>query len=459
MTLYENGNFYINNTYVNKIIIKDNYIYKIGEECNNIEVENNINLNNAYIYPGFKDSHIHLLGYGRKLFSNNLNNNTNKDEVINKLYKWFNNDTLKVEGYFNIGLNKDVLDKISVDHYIILRHNDYHSFTVNSKVLNDLNIKSNTGIILNDNISKKIFALWENSSKDELIKYGREAIRKLISYGITSISTDDLSYFNSYNETINILKDLSNEFKFNINTLIHIDVFDDYLKYYPKDKYLKDIGIKMFYDGTLSSKTAYISGTYNDNTNGYFNNSKFLNDLKRVRKHNKNILVHVIGNKALEDLNKYLIKDDRIIHASLINENLLKKLNTKFIDIQPLFIETDLKIVNSLNNFKGLVHPYEKMLENNLILNLSSDAPVEDPNPLKTIKALINLNINMKDIIKMYTYNESVHLNSKNGLIKEGYEASFTCFNKDLLKLNERNINEYNVLMTILNGKIYYKNN
>lgn len=455
MILYKNANFYVNNSYVNKIIVKDNLIYKIGSECNNIRVNKEIDLNNSYVYPGFKDSHIHLLGYGRKLYSNNISHLNEKNDILSKIKELYKEDTLKIEGYYNIGINSHDLDNISKDNYIILRHNDYHSFTVNSKVLKDLNIKSSDGIILDDNISKLIIPLWEDSNKETLIKYGKKAIETLIKYGITSVSTDDLSYFNSYSETINILKDLSNQYKFNINTLIHIDILDEYIKYYPKDKYLKDIGVKMFYDGTLSSKTAYISGSYNNHQNGYFDDSLFLKQLKRVRDYKKDILVHVIGDEALNRLNKHLTNNDRIIHASLIDESIINKLNTKFIDIQPLFYDKDKLEVLKFNNFKGLIHPFQKLINNNYILNLSSDAPVEDPNPLKTIEALLNRDINIKDIIKMYTYNESIHLNNNSGLIKEGFIASFTCFNNDLLKINLKNINKYKTTYTIVNNTIY----
>src|SRR5690625_1152833 len=459
MILYKNANFYVNDNYVNKIIVKDDLIYKIGDDCNNIVVKKEIDLNGAFVYPGFKDSHMHLLGYGRKLYSKNISHLKTKEEVLNKIRQLYNNDTLKIEGYFNYNINKFDLDKISKDNYIILRHNDYHSFTVNSKVLNELNIKSNDGIILNDNISKLINPLWEDSSRKQLIKYGEKAIESLIKNGITSISTDDLSYFNSYKETVEILRELSNKYKFNINTLINIDILDDYLKYFQKDKYIKDIGIKMFYDGTLSSKTAYISGLYDNNDNGRFDNKSFLNNLKRVRQINKNILVHVIGDLALNDLNKYLLKDDRLIHASLINKNMIENLNTKHIDIQPLFYDTDNAILKNIKDFKGLIHPFKELNKNGYILNISSDAPVESINIFKNIKALLKRDINIKDILKMYTLNESIHLKDNSGLIKENFKASFTCFNKDILKLNINNIKDYKITYTIVNNVIYYKNN
>ena len=112
------------------------------------------------------------------------------------------------------------------------------------------------------------------------------AIKDLKKLGFTSVHTDDLSYFNSYDETIEILNLLSKTNNFRINTLIHHSVLDSFIKYYPNNKLLNPIQIKVFYDGTLSSKTALISENYvNSNSNGkrYITDKDFLNLLKKAR--------------------------------------------------------------------------------------------------------------------------------------------------------------------------------
>src|SRR5690554_3210423 len=244
MKLWFNANFYSmkdSKTKYNKVLTNNGTIIAVGDDCNNYHALETIDLKGAYVYPGFTDSHMHLLGYGRKLSSNNLFLNKNKADVLNKIMSFYNNQKLIVEGYYNIGITKDDLDKISRDHLIILRHNDYHSFTVNSKVLELTYLNDSNGIVTNEFEAMLIKPYFESSSKLDLINYGVKAIKSLQENGFTSIHTDDLSYFNSYCETVGILKDLSNEYKIRLNTLIHYEVLDEYLNNYPADKYLNDI--------------------------------------------------------------------------------------------------------------------------------------------------------------------------------------------------------------------------
>ena len=168
MKLWFNANFYSmkdSKTKYDKVLTNKGVIIAVGDDCDNYHALEKIDLKGAYVYPGFTDSHMHLLGYGRKLSSNNLLLNKNKEEVLKLISSMFKEDTLKVEGYYNIGITKDDLDLISRDHLIILRHNDYHSFTVNSKVLKLTNLTNSNGIITNEQEASLIKPYYENSSK------------------------------------------------------------------------------------------------------------------------------------------------------------------------------------------------------------------------------------------------------------------------------------------------------
>lgn len=470
--LYENAKFYTmesEKSFVNKIITKNGLIYKLGSECENVDVDKVINLNNSFVYPGFHDAHMHLIGYGRKLNSNVLKSK-NKESVLKEIKNFYNNENLKVEGYFDLGITKKDLDKISKDNYIILRHNDYHSFTVNSKVLKDLNITNKDGIIKDEINNKIINPLWEENNDDLLYKFVIDAITNLHKNGITSVHTDDLSYFNGYLNTLKVFEKALNEKVININTLIHYDVFDDYINsgYKFDHKNIKDIQVKIFYDGTIFSKTALLSKNYlGENNKGLklISDKEFLNIIKKVRKYNKGLAIHVIGDKGLDNvlfnLSKFENKNeiDRIIHASLLSGNTLLKYKNQAFDVQPLFIKTDKDVINKYIDNSILKYPFKKYINNNILINSSSDSPVESINPILSIKELMKKDINMFDILKSYTVNPSKTINDNTGLLVKGKDANFTCFNKDLYEVNLNDILNTKVVYTIIKDKVVYKNN
>lgn len=470
MKLWFNANFYSmkdSKTKYDKVLTNKGVIIAVGDDCDNYHALEKIDLKGAYVYPGFTDSHMHLLGYGRKLSSNNLLLNKNKEEVLKLISSMFKEDTLKVEGYYNIGITKDDLDLISRDHLIILRHNDYHSFTVNSKVLKLTNLTNSNGIITNEQEASLIKPYYENSSKEELINYGINAIDSLHKNGFTSIHTDDLSYFNSYLETVEILNDLSKNKKLRINTLIHYKILNNYLKYYPtNNNLLKDIQVKLFYDGTLSSKTAYLNSYYKNTLNNgikMFEDKELKELVKKIRKNDKGLAIHVIGDKGLDEVVSLINKTkrkgviDRIVHASLASTNVLSKIGNTAIDIQPLFIKSDEDFINKNIAHDVLVYPFKEYLKESIILNSSSDAPVEDINPILSIYELLKVGLNNFEAVKSYTINPYLTINQKGGLIEKGYYADFTVFNKDILKISQNELLQTKVKYTIIDDEVVYK--
>ncbi|VEU80022.1 amidohydrolase [Haploplasma axanthum] len=466
MKLFKNATFYTmeeENKKTNMVLTDKGVIIATGNDCLSYEPNEIVDLNGSYVFPGFTDAHMHLIGYGRKLLANVIKTN----DVINEIKNFYNSEDLFVEGYFDSGLTKDDLDVISSDYMIILRHNDYHSFTVNSKVLEKIRFEHKTGILLEED-AKKVLPIWSNYSKELLEKMTNKAILSLYKYGITGVHTDDLSYFNSYQETLGILNEITKEYPFRINMLIHYDVFDEYIANYNIDnKYLKDIQVKLFYDGTISSKTALLKENYkNLNTNGLRMDSEkiFLEKIKKIRDNKHSVAIHTIGDLALSEVTNILIKYkndnemiDRIVHASLADMETINKLSKSNIalDIQPLFIESDKEIISENINHNPLIYPFKEYSDHCIILNGSSDAPVENPNPLLGI---YHMGISRYESIKAYTVNPGITINDNIGMIKVGYKADFSAFSKDLMTISLEQLKENEVYATIIDEKIVYRN-
>lgn len=484
MILWKNAKFYTMKDavdYVDKVLTDNGLIVAVNEDVYQYRIDKTIDLSGKFVFPGFTDNHLHLIGYGRKLKSFNLNASSDKETVIEMIRSFYSHATLKVEGYLNIGLTKDDLDKISNDQVIILRHNDYHSYTVNSYTLNLLNIKHETGILIED-AGHPVDSLWSKMDKAVLEDMTSAALYSLHQYGITSIISDDLSYFNSYEETLSIINKQVIDHKMRTNLLIHHSVLDSYLDDKERlkidNKYLTFNWVKVFYDGTLSSKTALLRENYaNEEHNGQsMGHDEFISIVKKSRLNNLNIAVHTIGDQALAEVADILKENppnegyDRIIHASLADMDTIKKLSKMniILDIQPQFIESDLPRVLSNFSHQPMVYPFKSYLRHNLTLGGSSDAPVETPNPLQGIYLLETRIVDLItyhqaerltrfESISCYTQDAIRNKHIKKGFIDVGHLADFTVFSKDIMHCPLEMLKENLFEATIVDEQIVFQ--
>jgi predicted amidohydrolase YtcJ len=490
MKLWKNGIIHsmVNEKEVyHQMATNNGFIIGFDDEINELQFDEVIDLKKAHVYPGFVDAHMHLLGYGQMLSRPNLYHFKNKDDIITFLKTMKLNQTLFALGYVECGLTKDDLNLVSKDIPILIRHNDYHSLTVNDFVLGELNIKSSTGILTEQDA---FFAMshYEKFDDEILTNYLVKALDQLYKFGITGAHSDDLHYFNGFDKTLSVIENVLKNHPFRANLLIHHLELEPFIKSMRFDlnqnKYLQLGAIKMFYDGTVSSKTALMknpyknSSSYGLNVNGY---KEFESIIKEVRKNNLTAAIHVIGDQALEEvldiLEKYPPKKlafDRLIHtpwASYQSITQMKKLPLS-IDIQPQFLSSDLPwALDFFSKTPDLCFPWKTMLDNNIILSGSSDAPVEIPNPLLGIYQLIERKsshdqknyfvderLTRFQAISLYTIGANFQtFDSKRGYIKKGYIADFSIFKYDLLSMHKDKFLEDIVKMTVIDEIICYQ--
>lgn len=443
-----------------------------------------IDLGDKHLYPGFVDAHLHLIGYGQFLSRLDLTHIHDKANILNLLQKQTIQDFLIVDGYHEwVGITKTELNKIHHQKPVILRHHDFHAVTVNDVVLSTLNLQSDTGVIREED-ARHVLNHYTHVSNQTLETYLESALKSLYRFGITGGHSDDLFYFNGYKDTLQVFLNVLKRMPFRAHLLVHHEVIDDYIQspyFNHHSPYLELKGVKVFYDGTMSSKTALMHDGYQNTTSkGLRTTPNFIEIVKKVRQIGLTLAIHVIGDAGLDELIDILIKyppqknqKDRIIHAPWVSEYGMNKLKSMpvTLDVQPQFLSSDLP--EALSIFKSLppyIFPWKTMLKNGLILSFSSDAPVETPNPLLGILDSTERvakdhqvyqpeeRISRLDAIKGYTiYANAQNQDQNRGLITVGHVADFTVFDVDLETADVATLKEDIAYMTVIDEHIVYQ--
>ncbi len=442
-----------------------------------------IDLKQGHLYPGFVDAHLHMMGYGQMLRRVNVTD-LKKEAVIIKLQDAFKGQLLYAEGYKNDGLTKEELNQISVDVPIYVRHNDYHSVTVNEKALKLSGLKSDNGYLTEEEANHVLHQIpkYQPHELEEILS---ESIDQLTQLGLTGGHTEDLFYFNGYEETLDVFKNVLYKKPFRTIQLVHHETLKDHLKSTPfNHPYLTLGGMKVFFDGTISSKTALMKSPYRGVSHAgmkIHSDSAFIAWVKKARQAKMTVAVHVIGDQGLDDLLTILKKYppqkgqlDRLIHTPYATYATLDRMQGMPItcDIQPQFLSSDMPW--SLDYFEKepeLMFPWKSMLDRGIVVSGSSDAPVENPNPLLGIHSAVfrqsrhtheafglHEALTRFEAIKLYsTYAHAQTYASNRGYLKPGYVADFSIFSEDLETMDESKFFEPIVDKTVINGLIVYQ--
>jgi predicted amidohydrolase YtcJ len=242
--------------------------------------------------------------------------------------------------------------------------------------------------------------------------------------------------------------------------------------------------IKIFADGAFGRRTALLSKPYHDEP-GQFGEAMqteevLFNIVKDAREQSMPIAVHTIGDQALENVLDILDQfpkvnyRDRIIHTSLVREDLIARLADPSIvaDIQPRFVVGDYPwVIERIGKEReSYLYAWKSLLSNGVICAGGSDAPVEPVDPLLGIHAAVtrktpgkdecwneSQKISMFEAVKLFTVGGAYATNEEalKGTISRGKFADMTVYSKNLFELeNPDELLDTNIEMTIIDGEI-----
>ncbi|WP_156499189.1 amidohydrolase [Fictibacillus phosphorivorans] len=525
-TLFFNGKIYTmvnEGEHIEAVYVEDGRIIKTGTEKDLLEmfsehITKKVDLKGYVMYPGFVDSHLHLIGHGEKLIKLDLSEMNTAEEMEHALREKANNLTadewLLGEGWNENNFidrkifHRQELDDISGGRPVLLSRVCRHAFLANTRALELAGITKDTidppgGIIvrdtdgeatglLHDSAAELVKKVVPEGSQNYLNTALRTSIKHLLSLGLTGGHSEDLSYYGYVERPLSAYKSVidGEEIKFRAHLLVHHEAFEDF-EHVKKEYELPFVeygALKIFADGAFGGRTAWLSQPYNDapETSGVsiHTDSKLAQLVQKAREHHMNVAVHTIGDMALRQTIEAIKSNpategrDRLIHVGLVDDNLIADMKQLpvILDLQPGFVASDFPwLIERLGTDRiSNAFPFRRLLDEQLICAGGSDAPIEPVNPLLGIFAAVTRRkpgehhegyvpeqkLTMFEAISLYTIGSASAIMQEDvkGIIKEGYFADFTVLDRDLFEVSEDEILDSKVVFTIVDGDIVYEN-
>ena len=498
----------------NEKIFSIGKLEKVKEDLG--EIYKSIDLKGNTLLPGFIDCHMHPLSFMFLQLNLDLSNVKSLQELQIILR---NNAKEKPKGELIFGLNLkeeefDVpilpdrwdLDDASLKHPVFIIRYDGHIGIMNTRALELVGFQSGmqnpvggeikknekgelTGIVSENAlyIARSKTSKFLSSNYVGMQDIARRASEMFAMKGITSLHGIIQS------EKITTYKSIQNKILQNWYAFISTDKPRNLikLKQLPLDGGQEDskfkLGtLKLFLDGTFGAKTACMWEPFSDapDSCGYclVDKEEIYHKMKIAHNNGFQIAIHVIGdkgNRICMDLYKKLLREfprenhrHRIEHASMLTKDVIKDMKDYGIiaSCQPQFINSEYTWLEKrigLDRCK-YTYPYKSLIEAGVILASGSDCPVEDPDVILGLHALVTRNnlipeecISMQDALKTYTINAAYAAFEEKtiGSIEVGKLADFVVLDKNPLEIEEDKIKEIQVLETIIRGKTVYKKN
>ncbi len=463
-----------------------------------------IYLEGGTVVPGFIDTHIHVADFGRFLMWMDLASagSINKMQVL--LGERLDNIA---KGRWVVGRgwdenrfiekripNRYDLDLVSPDNPVIFYHQSGQIALVNTKALElagvtkltvppiggiiDVNNESAepTGV-LRETATDLVWRLVPEPGMDELVEAATLACQRIVQAGITSIHWLAESAMD-----VHILKRLlkMDNFPLKVYMVIPLSLLGDSGLLEGLESGLGKVGgVEVSADGYLASRTAALSKPYladNQNKGTLLCNADELGKMaKNIVDKGFQLVVHAMGDKAvdaaldavesLEEKGRHRIDPAALLNPGLIQR--IKKLKV-VVSVQPLVASSEFSVYDAMEHLgeerSRWLYPLKTLVNEGVFVCGGSDCPMEPLNPLLSIQSAVTRRffpeeqLTIDDALRMYTVNAAYASceEKTKGSIEEGKLADLTVLSEDPHEVPISRIQDINVEMTIIGGKIAY---
>lgn len=495
--------------------INQDTIVAVGSEreiMNKYQSPNTVDLRKQFVYPGFNDAHAHYVGYALNLSYVDLTGTTSWEECLERAvehHKKHQTDWVLGRGWDQNDWNRaefptrTELDRLFPNTPVLLKRIDGHAAIANGAALDKAGVTTNTTInggeivkaegvptgILIDNAVDLVNAVVPEVATKELSSLLLQAQQNCFAVGLTSLTDAGLDL-----QELLLLDSLSA----NEQLLLRINAMasdnEANLEYFQSNGRLlrprfQVRCFKVYADGALGSRGALLLEPYTDRTEStglllsdpdHFRERAELLDLMGFQ-----MAVHCIGDSANrlildimgEQLKTTNDKRWRIEHAQVVHPEDREKFRDYTIipSVQPTHATSDAPwAAERLGDRIAYAYPYKSLLDQNGLLPLGTDFPVEGIDPLKTFYAAVfrkppfnanrkpfqpNEALSRQEALKGMTIWPAIASfeETKKGSLEPRKWADFVVLNKDLMTVPEAEFNALTVTRTYSSGELMYR--
>ncbi len=500
----------------NAFIVENNTFVKVGRKAAILRepIDEIVDLKDKTVFPGFHDSHMHLMGLGWMQAMFNASKHSSISALI-EAAKAHHANPLVGRGFHesqtseNRMLTRHDLDQITTDIPIVIYRVCGHMISVNSKAIEIA--KSQNGNISypedSYNLEKGIFkeeamqyvlSILPVPDADLIEAYILDAQKTLLSHGVTSVGSDDFHISAApYERVYDVFKSIASNGKLKLNVLQQVNlpnlaVFEDFLEkgYANKQHGLYKNGpLKLLADGSLGARSAYLREPYSDDpsTRGIaiFDEEKLKQHIFKACEYDMDFAIHGIGDGIIEAImnakeaaleNYSTPRRDSIIHAQLADHDQIKRMKSLNLgaQTQPIFIASDIPIIESrMGERANETYLFNSMIDLDIPTTVSTDAPIESTNPFENIYTAVTRKsfkhpeaspfiesekMSLKRAIEAYTQTPSYfsYQSDSLGKIQKGYQADFIVV-EGFDKSNIESLLSTSVLKTYKQGQLVFE--
>ena len=360
----------------------------------------------GYILPAFIDAHLHLVGIGASLYGIDLSKVKSIEEMGRRMAKsvrrivfarGWNQEALEEKRF----PTRHDLDKYVPDRPAIAVRVCGHAAVVNTTALRAFRIPMKyrrfvdmeNGWLFEDAVYYVVNKIMRRLSVINLVRLAVKALREAGIAGVGSMACSS--------EQIEALKklDFDRELPIYVSCYVHKDLAYRTVHYLGYRFSIE--GVKLFADGSLGARTAFLREPYSDDPGNRGKKLLSSRDIEAIAREvifrkKLRIAIHAIGDAALDEVIDVLEKLDpqhmaRVEHASIAHDSQIDKLARLlvYVVIQPRFRLSDWWIDKRLGDRARLAYRFRTMADKDVRLAVSSDAPVERFEPWETFRAAI----------------------------------------------------------------------
>ncbi|NCB42948.1 MAG: amidohydrolase [Clostridia bacterium] len=519
--------------YAEAIGIKGNKIEVVGSNqevlAHRIETTRCIDLQRNTVIPGFNDGHLHLLNHGIIKDNIILQGCTDKAQVIQKAKEYIKDRKVPrgewVEGRGwdqnlfeeKVMLTRHDLDLISEENPVVLTRVCGCMCVVNTAGLKAMGVFDSQPVIEGGEIeldeegrpTGRMLGNAEVFTYEFIPKLSKERIKRYIvtsmecymKSGITSVQACDLGLAKCrFKDILDAYFELDQEGRLPIraNKMLFLQnkkLLEEFLALGYKtgngSDFFKIGPYKLQPDGSLGSRTAYLSVPYEDDpsTRGVLNNSpeEFYELIELAYTNGLQVVADAIGDGTLDMvleaykklMDQYPRKDPRfcIDHCQITTEEILDKFKNYGVigGLESVFLSSDIPIIEDRVGIERArwTYNWKGFLNRGIPIAIGSDSPVESYNPMLGIYAAVvradfdghpeggwlpDQKLTLEEAIYAYTlgpayctYEEHIK-----GSITPGKWADITVLSENIFEIEPKQLKTVTAKMTIVDGKIVH---